>query len=445
MGAPLEDDEVGPGEEPVDEPAFTLEQGQVMSVDRTSPAHALAAKETEKSHGRAPQPPKEEVAERFSRVRRGLVENDLDALVIFASAAVKPEPARYLSGYVHVFSHASSILIIAVDRDPIMLIDQPWHLREARRMSWIDDIRTFPNGNLVGKRDELRRVLKKAMNDAGATRSRIGIFRADMPEVYRAALEAAVPDSKIEDGKNVWEKMVARPTAYDLERIRASARVGDLAHDASVDACFAGATEYDVCLAAMKTIAEAGGEFLHGSGVSSHVNIGSNSEIISNVRPFLFTTRKLQSHEMFWLDMTASIDGYYNDTCQTIVIGEPSKEQRDIYSVCREMYDEMVAKLRPGVSGGDVWEVGMRIARRYGHEGAVNHVYFGHTTGIVTSAAPVIHNGENREIVAGSVVNIEPGIFVPGVGLASIESAFHVTADGASRLNDFDEDLQIAS
>ena len=51
---------------------------------------------------------------------------------------------RYLAGYVHVFPGASSLLVIPLEGTPVLLIDQPWHLEEASRMSWIEDVRAVP-------------------------------------------------------------------------------------------------------------------------------------------------------------------------------------------------------------------------------------------------------------------------------------------------------------
>jgi Xaa-Pro aminopeptidase len=72
-----------------------------------------------------------------------------------------------------------------------------------------------------------------------------------------------------------------------------------------------------------------------------------------------------------------------------------------------------------------------------------NHVYLGHTTGITTSTRPVVAPGEARELQAGSFVNVEPGIFVPGVGSACIENTLHVTESGATAINGFPIEIHV--
>ena len=66
--------------------------------------------EIEKSRGRAPRPPAGEQEGRFQRAREAMARRGLDALLVYGSAEVNADPIRYLSGYVHVFPSASSLL-----------------------------------------------------------------------------------------------------------------------------------------------------------------------------------------------------------------------------------------------------------------------------------------------------------------------------------------------
>jgi Xaa-Pro dipeptidase len=399
--------------------------------------------EVDKSHGLAPRPPEEEAWARIDRVRAALERRGLDALLVFGSAGAIPEPARYLAGYVHVFPTASSFVVLPVERDPILLIDQPWHLPEARTMSWIEDIRTFPNGSRRWRYDELQATLVAALSDAGVRGGRIGVFEVELPVVYWRALTDGLPAAVWDDGKAVWDEIVGTPNDYDVRMMRETVRIADLGHAAAVEAARDGRPEFEVCFAAYGAMAVEGAEFLHGSGFSTHVNIGSHSRAISNVRPFLFTANRLKKGQMFWFDLTCSYAGYYNDCCRTISIGEPTPEQRRIYDVCAEMYHVMLAAARPGVRGGDLWSIGQQVADGAGFGDRVNHVYFGHTTGIATSVRPVIAEGETQEIRPNSFLNIEPGIFVPEVGSASVENALWVSEDGAESVNRFGIELHV--
>jgi Xaa-Pro aminopeptidase len=394
--------------------------------------------EAEKAAGRAPKPPAEEQEGRLRRVRESLERHHLDGVVVFGSAGIHPEPIRYLSGYVNVFPGACSLLVLPLERDPILLIDQPWHLEEAARMSWVADVRSFPNAGRTWLAAELRRTLAQALADSGLAGGRVGGFASVMPVAYADALSL-----RLADGAPVWEDVVGTPSDWDSARIRETAAIADEGFAAAVEAAGEGVSEQEICFAALSRMASLGAEFLHGSGVSTHINIGSFSEAVSNVRPFLYSSLPLERGQMFWLDLSASHAGYFIDSDRTVSVGEPNDEQVRIYGIAKAMYDVLLAEARAGIRGGDLWQLATDVAVDAGYDAWSNHVYLGHTTGITTSTRPVVAPGETGELRAGSFLNVEPGIFVPGTGSACIENTLYVTESGASPINGFDIGIQI--
>ena len=399
--------------------------------------------EVEKSRGRPPKPPAEEQEGRLQRAREAMAEQGLDALLVYGAAEVNADPIRYLSGYVHVFPGASSLFLLPLEGEPVLLIDQPWHLEEARKMAFVDDVRTYPNPGRTWLADDLRSTVRDAFASAGVENGRVGLLSGTTPLVYRDLLESAVPGAMLGNGAPVWAELVASPSDWDAANIRRTAQVADEGLAAAVEAAGAGVPEYEVCLRSLERMASLGAEFLHGSGASTHINIGSFSDVISNVRPFLFTGNRLEEGQMFWLDLSACFAGCYTDTDRTISIGEPTREQRELYDVTAEMYRVLLEGAKAGVPGGELWEKGNRVAVDAGLGDYLNHVYLGHTTGITTSSRPIVARGETAELRAGSFLNLEPGIFVPGVGSACVENTVYVTETGATPINGFGLEIHV--
>jgi Xaa-Pro aminopeptidase len=264
-----------------------------------------------------------------------------------------------------------------------------------------------------------------------------------MPSIYADVLSASLPDAINVEATPVWEELVGSPSVYDGEMIRATARVADAGFAAAVETAGAGVPEYEVCFASLRAMASLGAEFLHGSGVSTHINIGSFSDAISNVRPFLYSSEPLEQGQMFWLDLSASHAGYYTDSDRTISVGEPNEEQRRIFDATTEIYRVMCSEARAGITGGELWELANRVVEEAGYAEYSNHIYLGHTTGIATSVRPVVAKGETAELRAGSFLNIEPGIFVPGVGSACVEDTLYLTDDGATPINEFGTEVHV--
>jgi Xaa-Pro aminopeptidase len=149
--------------------------------------------EVEKSRGRPPKPPAEEQEGRLRRAREAMAEQGLDALLVYGAAEVNADPIRYLAGYVHVFPGASSLFILPLEGEPVLLIDQPWHLEEARKMAFVDDVRAYPNPGRTWLADDLRATVHDAFAAARVERGQVGLLSGTTPLVYRDLLESAVP------------------------------------------------------------------------------------------------------------------------------------------------------------------------------------------------------------------------------------------------------------
>lgn len=396
----------------------------------------------EKAEGIAPTLPARERERRLERARELLRARGIDGMLIYGDGPTKPDPIRYLTGLVHVFPRARSVLLLPREEPPILLIDRPWYLPEAREMTWIDDVRTIPSA-FTEEYDSLREALGTAVVDAGLSEARIGLLDLELPAAVRQAVTDAHPAAELTVDPSPWRELVASPSEYDAELIGETASIADAGLEAVAAACEAGKTEREVCLDALGRVGELGAEFLHASAISTHVDIGSFGRGRSNLQPFLYTEAELEEGEMFWVDLIVCNRGYYVDCDRTICVGEPTAEQRELYDVCRRMYEEMVDAVEPGVTGGEVWERGHEVAADAGYGDDLNSIYLGHSTGITISESPVVDESEHREIRAGQFLNVEPGIFVPEIGSACIENTLHVTESGAEPINESSIDLRV--
>lgn len=395
-----------------------------------------------KARGIAPTPPDAERDRRVDALRRRLDASDLDGLVVYGSGAVNHDPIRYLANFVNVFPRAQSILVAPRRGSPILLVDREWNRPQAERMTWLSDVRVVP---VDGRREfaALVATLETALADAGLASGRVGVFESSTPTIQMRALETAAADATFVDGSDVWADLVRTPTPHDVECVERAAELADAGLAAVVEAAAAGRSEREVAFHALETMAERGAEFVHGSPISTHVDVGAGSEGSSNLQPFLFTERRLESGEMFWVDLIASYEGYYVDCDRTVCVGTPSPEQRALFDVCAEMHEAMRTAIEPGVTGEELWRRGYDVAASAGYDDYLNAVYLGHTTGATISSSPTVEPGVTGELTAGQFLNVEPGLMHPEIGSACIETTHRVTDDGAEQVTQFDTGLHV--
>jgi Xaa-Pro aminopeptidase len=80
-----------------------------------------------------------EGSQRLNAIRTLMRERDLDALLIYSQ---KRGHVAYVSGYVPNYHTNSAVVIMPLDREPVLLIRFGFDLPRARTLSWFRDIRT---------------------------------------------------------------------------------------------------------------------------------------------------------------------------------------------------------------------------------------------------------------------------------------------------------------
>jgi Xaa-Pro aminopeptidase len=154
----------------------------------------------------------------------------------------------------------------------------------------------------------------------------------------------------------------------------------------------------------------------------------------------------MEPGDMFFIDLSVCLRGYYIDFCRTVVIGEPTPDQQTVFNGVMACHAYVKERLRPGLTGAEVFELGLasHTETTPQYKDVINWVWLGHGTGLIISEPPFFTQGESRTIKENSFVNIEPGLFVPGVGNSSIEDTLFVTGDGASFVTECPRELHVA-
>ena len=140
--------------------------------------------------------------------------------------------------------------------------------------------------------------------------------------------------------------------------------------------------------------------------------------------------KPLEAGDLVVLDFGARYGDYCSDMTRTIVIGEPTDEQRRIYDTTLRAHEECKAMIAPGVGCAAVHEHARQVIDDGGYPGCFTHG-LGHGVGIDVHEEPGLNARNNGSVlVAGNVVTVEPGIYVPGVGGVRIEDCGVVTVAG---------------
>jgi Xaa-Pro aminopeptidase len=144
------------------------------------------------------------------------------------------------------------------------------------------------------------------------------------------------------------------------------------------------------------------------------------------------TDRRIIEGDTVVIDVGALVDGYHSDMTRSYVVGEPSREQADLYAVLAAIQQAGLESVAAGVAAADVDAVCRTLALDAGYEEWFLHST-GHGVGLQIHEDPFESPTSTQTLVAGDVVTVEPGLYRVGFGGFRIEDLVEVV-DGGRRI-----------
>jgi len=153
--------------------------------------------------------------------------------------------------------------------------------------------------------------------------------------------------------------------------------------------------------------------------------------------------RVLRPGDPVVVDFGAVYDGYRSDMTRTFCLGgEPTGELAAVFEVVAASQSAGVAAVRPGVTTGDVDSVCRDVIAAAGWAERFEHGT-GHGVGLDIHEGPSVGAGSTAILQPGSVVTVEPGVYLPALGGVRVEDTLVVTADGCRPLTRFPKEVAV--
>jgi Xaa-Pro aminopeptidase len=139
---------------------------------------------------------------------------------------------------------------------------------------------------------------------------------------------------------------------------------------------------------------------------------------------------------------------YYADMTRTVSKGEPPAEITKMYEITRRAQDAGIKALRPGITGREVhelvedviWQAGydtLRPGQQRSQNGGPPRGFIhgtGHGVGLEIHELPNVGRSGTSPLVAGDIVTVEPGIYLPELGGVRLEDMLVITETGSRNL-----------
>jgi len=351
-----------------------------------------------------------DVAGRVDRLRPLIDAAGCDALVISELTNI-----RYLTGFT-----GSAAILLVTPEDLLFVSDGRYRSQSTEQL------------DAAGVAARIEIVAADPDSVIGAAASAAGVARLGLESrTVTWAQQLRWSDDLFADGSlvatsGVVEELRLVKDAGEAARIRSACAIADAALAEMRPRLADSPTEVEFALELDATMRRLGAE-----DVSFDTIVASGP---NGAKPHHHPSdRRITDGDLVVIDFGALLDGYHSDMTRTVAVGDIGDERRRMLGVVLESQDAGVQAVRAGATAAEVDAVCRSVIDESGWGDAFLHST-GHGVGLDIHEEPRVSGRSTATLVAGHVVTVEPGIYLPGLGGVRIEDTVLVTEDGCDRL-----------
>ena len=212
----------------------------------------------------------------------------------------------------------------------------------------------------------------------------------------------------------------------EMEYIRKAQEIAESAFDDILGFIKEGVTEREIALELDRLMLEKGAE---GISFDTIALAGENTSMPHGVP----SDKKVKKGEFVLMDFGAVYNGYHSDMTRTVCVGTPDEEMEKIYNIVLAAQEKAIAAAKAGISGKELDGIARRHICDAGYGEYFGHS-LGHGVGLEIHEQPNAAPSYEKNLEKGTVVTIEPGIYIAGKFGVRIEDFVILTENGCINL-----------
>ena len=358
------------------------------------------------------------LSERLARVRRAMEREGVDGLAVFCAEYDNSANIRYLSSF------GGSFAIVVLSPSDARLITDSRYFLQAEEESPLPLVR-------IAGRDPWPAVAATLadmkIRTLGFETERLHI------DAFRR-LEALHPDLRELD--RFLLALRAVKDAQEIGCLREACRIVSDAFVAFLPSLRPGRTEAEVAADLVHEVRLRGARQL----AKGHFVVASGER---GARPHgVFSDRVIEAGDFVTFDFGAFFGGYVSDMTRTVCVGRASSRMTEIYATVLEAQRRSLAVLASpeGATGAAVDAAAREHVASRGFGECFTHST-GHGIGLEIHELPLVNAANAERLLPGSVVTVEPGVYVEGLGGVRIEDSVLVADAGCEVLTSAPKEL----
>lgn len=282
-------------------------------------------------------------------------------------------------------------------------------------------------------------ALVGALKARGVTKGRVGIEFFGLSPTVEAVLRREFKGIEFVEAGEILRKIRWIKTPDEIHRLRTAAYVNEKALQEVMKAIKPGVTELEMRKVFKGSLGsqDATQDFFTCSG-------GLRAGLFAGISDYRF-----KPGDMVAIDPGCELNKYHADTGLCAVLGEPTKEMKDLWKKQIDVWEAGLAILGPGLTPAKLFDTMSAVQKK--HFGMVGG-YYGHCIGIEPREMPIINRvpGVGTKLMdmegappfqPGMVVELEIPFTIFGGYVVHIEDCFIITEKGYEPLINVKRDL----
>ncbi len=375
---------------------------------------------------------------RRERVREGLERRNLDVLVLFS-----PLRVFYLTGYHLLPTERPLALIFPKDEDPIFYVPKLEEEHLKYRVPWASKVFTYfeypglehPMKGLL-KIFEKEKLLEKRIGaDCDGYSGKYG---------YKGPALSDVLGRKIPLVPEIVDEMRLVKSDGEISLLKESAKWCTLALRYLQEYSIPGTSETEVCMLAS---IDASSAMIRALGPTTFAWVPpAKAYFRGQVGKFsyyphmIYNNVTIKSGDMLIGEASAYVGGYSAELERTMIVGDPSEDQKRYFKIMMKAREEALKEYKPG---NPCYAPNKAAFKVFKEEGVLEMVFHrtGHGIGLEGHEPPWIEDGDSTEMRAGMVFSCEPGLYVKGLGGFRHSDTVVITEDGAEVITNYPTEI----
>jgi len=308
-----------------------------------------------------------------------------------------------------------SFLLFPLEQEPLLFV-YPVNYEEAKETALNCRVELLENSRSVISTltDTVKRFEVK----------NLGFDRLDA--IQYKTLTSTMSGTSLEPKGEVISEMRAVKDDYEIGCMKKAAEMAKIGFDVAVVTVKPGVKEIDVAAEMEYAMRKEGSQ---GAAFDTIVASGRRTAFPHGG----CTAKKMLKGDLVVLDFGVKYKNYAIDITRTLVVGDPTEKQKEIFEVVRVAHEEAFKKMKAGTRACDVDAAARKVIEEAGYGEKFVHS-LGHGVGLEIHEPPSVSRSNEKPLKVGNVVTDEPGIYMVDFGGVRIEDTVLIREDRAQKL-----------